>query len=113
MSSSILIVLIILATLLLCAIIFIPLIIYVSKKMRRHVLYDYNGHKIEVFTYMTSAKFVVDGQLIDSGSRMGQNYNYQFVHKIDNDVIKVFINMVVASPEIKLYINDEKQNINY
>lgn len=113
MDNASFILLIILGTLLIAVLIYVPIWIWAVKTMRRHVIYEHYGHKIEIFTYMFSAKLVIDGQIVDSGTRVGQNYNYQFLHKLGDDVIKVFINMKVWSPEIKLYINDERQNINY
>ena len=74
---------------------------------RRHVVYEFKGHKIEVLSGLVSAKFVVDGELVDSGTRWGYDFHFDFVKKIDNDTIKIFITRKFIVPEIKIYLNDE------
>lgn len=91
----------------------IPIYFFSYKPSRRHMEFEFKGHKIEVFTFLTSAKFLIDSELVDSGKRLGYDYHFDFIKKIDDDTIRIFITKSFASPEIKLYINDEKQNIDY
>ena len=77
------------------------------------MIYEYKGHKIEVFTTLYSAKFLIDGKIVDEGKRRGYVSHYDFIQKIDKDTIRIFITRSHWSPEIKLYINDEKQDVQY
>ncbi len=83
-----------------------------AKKARRHAIFEHQGHKIEIITRFFGAKLVVDDKTIDEGSRYN-NYHFDFIHKIGKDTIKVYITRKVLSPEIKVFINDEKKDIEY
>ncbi len=78
-----------------------------AKMMRNHLIYDFKGHKIEVFTSATQMSFLIDGVLEDE-LRWGGG-GVTFLKKIDGDEIKIFIN----GNHIRLFINDEKQDIKY
>lgn len=92
---------------------FVAIFVPAMRATKKHVLFNYNGHKIEIFTGMMSAKFVVDGIVVDSGKRYGHSFHFDFIKKLDNDTIRVYITRKAIAPEIKLYINDEKQDIEY
>ncbi len=91
-----------------CIVVIVAVFIFVNAKlMRKHMVYEFNGHKIEVFTSATRMTFLVD-EIIEDELRWGGG-GVTFLKKIDNDVIKIFIN----GYHIRLFINDEKQNITY
>lgn len=92
---------------------FVAIFVPVTRAMKKHVLFNHNGHKIEILTGIISAKFVVDGIVVDSGKRYGHSFHFDFIKKLDNDTIRVYITRKAIAPEIKLYINDEKQDIEY
>ncbi len=91
----------------LVAVLIVGFILLNAKMMRNHMTYDFKGHKIEVFTSASRMSFFVDGILEDE-LRWGGG-GVTFLKKFDNDVIKIFIN----GNHIRLFINDEKQDIKY
>ena len=91
----------------LVAILIVGFILLNAKMMRNHLTYDFKGHKIEVFTSATKMSFLVDDVLEDE-LRWGGG-GVTFLKKIESDVIKIFIN----GNHIRLFINDEKQDIKY
>ena len=85
-----------------------------GKAGKKHVVFEFKDHIIEVFTSSTGARFVVDGIEEDGGKRYGYDFHFDFIKKIGNDVIRVYITRQQGViPEIKLYVNDEKQDIEY
>ena len=95
-----------------CGIVALFLVIF-GLLAKKHVVFDFKGHKIEILTRMLGAKFIVDGVVVDEGSRYIYSYHFDFVKKIENDTIKVYVARKFMTPEIKVFVNDEKFNINY
>lgn len=100
-----------LMVILVSAAVLVPVFVWSWKKFRVRVLYEYNGHKIEIINKFYSTKLVVDGKLVDTSHRSPYERNSTLIYKMDEDVIRV--NTGNYPEVIKLYINDEKQNINY
>lgn len=112
--DPILLSLLIFAAVLIIVAVFVSLLVhFANKRAKRHMLCEYKNHKIEVLTTLYSAKFLIDGKIVDEGKRYGYVSHYDFIHKIEDDTIRIFITRSHWNPEIKLYINDEKQEIQY
>ena len=77
--------------------------------MTKTVTHEFKGHTIMVKTSIFKASFYIDDKLIDDVVRVGgSNYSFDFIKKIDDDTVRVTIHLSVMSPEIKIYINDER-----
>ena len=61
------------------ACLFVALMLLLASKLcRKHMVYEFKGHKIEVLTFRFRAEFWIDGKLIDKDLLSGLSYNFEF-----------------------------------